>query len=267
IPYITHPVRRLRFFVVDTLREICNKAAGDGLLAKNDFSPGLCRVLLEHAAVDEFADVRARCAWVIRHFRDQAAKDALCKLMRDENEFVRLHAVRACGHRAYTDLTPEVVARLTDTRWRVREAAVMSLARFGTTGLDELYRYFVTCPDAFACEQITEEIQRKGLVDDLVNALMGTLDAAALARGVVQKMAMMGKTSLLMDSLASINNPDARIALMECLAVSPNEELLAVLAMIAETSSGQVKSRASQILHQSSSNIQQARSASNLGAV
>ncbi|HUR36652.1 MAG TPA: HEAT repeat domain-containing protein, partial [Terriglobales bacterium] len=47
IPYITHPVRRLRFFVVDTLREICNKAAGDGLLAKNDFSPGLCRVLLE----------------------------------------------------------------------------------------------------------------------------------------------------------------------------------------------------------------------------
>ena len=258
IPYVTHPVRRMRFFVVDTLREICSEAAGDGLLAKNDFSPTLCRVMLEHAIHDEFADVRARSAWVIRHFRDQQAKDALRRLMRDDNEFVRLHAVRACGHRAYTELTPEVVARLTDTRWRVREAAVMSLARFGTTGLDELYRYFVTCPDAFACEQITEEIQRTGLVEDLVSALMGTMEQAALARGVVQKMAMMGKTSLLIDSLASITNADARISLMECLAASPNEELLAVLAMIAETSSGQVKSRASQILHQSSSNIQRA---------
>lgn len=256
IPYITHPVRRLRFFVVDTLREICNQAAGNGLLAKNDFSPTLCRVMFEHAVVDEFADVRARSAWIIRHFRDQQAKDALRALMRDENEFVRLHAVRACGHRAYVDLAPEVVGRLTDTRWRVREAAVMALARFGPAGLDELFRYFVACPDAFACEQITEELQRTGLVDDLVRALVGGLEEAALARGVVQKMAMMGKTSLLIDALAALTNGDARIALMECLASSPNEELLAVLAMIAETSSGQVKSRASQILHQSGSSLQ-----------
>ena len=261
LPYITHPVRRLRFFVVDTLREICNRAAGQGLLAKNDFSPNLCRVMLEHAVRDEFADVRARSAWVIRHFRDQQTKDALRLLLRDENEFVRLHAVRACGHRAYAELAPELVARLTDTRWRVREGAVESLANLGTAGLDELYRYFVSCPDAFACEQITEEIQRKGLVEDLVSSLMGNLEEAALARGVVQKMAMMGKTSLLIDSLAQITHADARIALMECLAASPNEELIAVLAMIAETSSGQVKSRASQILHQSSSSIQ-VRSAS-----
>lgn len=256
VPYVTHPVRRLRFFVVDTLREICNRAAGNGLLAKNDFSPTLCRVMLEHAAHDEFADVRARSAWIIRHFRDQQAKDTLRTLLRDENEFVRLHAVRACGHRVYVELAPEVVMRLTDTKWRVREAAVMSLARFGPAGLGELFRFFVSCPDAFACEQITEEIQRTGLVDELVGALMGSLDEAALARGVIQKMAMMGKTSLLIDALASITDADARIALMECLAASPNEELLAVLAMIAETSSGQVKSRASQILHQSSSNMQ-----------
>jgi HEAT repeat protein len=256
IPYITHPVRRMRFFVVDTLREICNKAAGEGLLAKNDFSPMLCRMMFEHAVHDEFADVRARSAWIIRHFRDQQAKDALRELMHDDNEFVRLHAVRACGHRAYADLAPEVVARLTDTRWRVREAAVMSLARFGPAGLNELFRFFISCADAFACEQITEEVQRTGLVDDLVKALVGTLEEAALARAVIQKMAMMGKTSLLVDALASITNGDARISLMECLASSPNEELLAVLAMIAETSSGQVKSRASQILHQSGSSHQ-----------
>jgi HEAT repeat protein len=261
LPYLTHPARRVRFFVVDSIREICNQAAGEGLLAKNDFSPNFCRIMLEVAVTDEFADVRARAAWVVRHFRDQQAKDVLRKLIRDENEFVRLHAVRACGHRAYVDLTPDIVPRLTDTRWRVREAAVGTLARFGPAGLDELYRYFVTCPDAFACEQITEEVQRKGLVDDLVASLAGSVDEAALARGVVQKMAVMGKTSLLIDALAASRHADARIQLMECLAASPNEELLAVLAMIAETSSGQVKSRASQILHQSSSNIQM-RSAS-----
>ncbi len=256
MPYLTHPARRLRFFVVDTLREICRRAAGEGILAKNDFSPALCRLMLEVVTHDEFADVRARSAWVIRHFRDQAAKDALRRLMRDENEFVRLHAVRACGHRAYADLVQEVVARLTDTRWRVREAAVGTLARFGPAGLDELYRYFVTCPDAFACEQITEEIQRKGLVDDLVASLMAGVDEAALARGVVQKMAMMGKTSLLIDALAATSHAEARISLMESLASSPNDELIAVLAMIAESSTGQVKSKASQILHQSSSNLQ-----------
>lgn len=256
VPYLTHQARRVRFFVVDTLREICQRAAGDGLLAKNDFSPTFCRVMLEHATTDEFADVRARSAWVIRHFRDDQTKEALRRLMRDDNEFVRLHAVRAAGHRAYLDLTQEVVARLTDTRWRVREAAVGSLARLGTVGLDELYRYFVTCPDAFACEQITEEVQRKGLVDDLVGALMSGVEEAALARAVIQKMAMMGKTSLLIDALASTTHSNARISLMECLAASPNEELLAVLEMIAQTTSGVVKSRASQILHQSSSNLQ-----------
>jgi HEAT repeat protein len=256
IPYLSHPAKRVRFFVIDTLREICQRAAGGGLLAKNDFSPGLCRLILEVVTHDEFADVRARSAWVVRHFRDAAAKESLTRLMRDENEFVRLHAVRACGHRAYTDLVKEVVTRLTDSRWRVREAAVGSLAKFGPTGLDELYRYFVTCPDAFACEQITEEIQRKGLVDDLVTSLGNSVEEAALARGVVQKMAMMGKTSLLIDALAVSNQAEARISLMESLASSPNDELLAVLVMIAQSSSGQVKSKASQILHQSSSNIQ-----------
>ncbi|HUQ49694.1 MAG TPA: HEAT repeat domain-containing protein [Terriglobales bacterium] len=256
IPYITHKAPRMRFFVVDTFREICNRTAGDALLAKNDFSPSLCRVMIENATKDSFADVRARSAWVIRHFRDAQSKEALCRLMRDENEFVRLHAVRACGHRAFSELTDDVVVRLTDTRWRVREAAVSTLAKFGIAGLNEMYRFFISCPDAFACEQITEEIQRKGLVQDLVSTLAQGAEDSDLGRAVVQKMAMMEKTSLLINSLASITDPTVRVALMESLAYSPNEEFLAVLQMIAETSTGQVKSRASQILHQSSSNIQ-----------
>jgi HEAT repeat protein len=252
IPYITHPARRVRFFVIDTMREICNRVAGEGLLAKNDFSPALCRLILDKAVIDEFADVRARSAWLVRHFRDTLATDALRLLINDENEFVRLHAVRASGNRAYLALVPDVVARLTDVRWRVREAAVGTLAQFGAEGLDEMYRYFVGCPDAFACEQITEEIQRKGLVQDLVSALMAGGVETDLGRAVCQKMAMMGKSSLLISALASVVAPEVRIALMESLAAAPNEEFLSVLQMITETSSGSVQIRASQILHQSS---------------
>jgi HEAT repeat protein len=255
IPYITHPARRVRFFVIDTMREICNRVAGEGLLAKNDFSPALCRLILDKAVIDEFADVRARSAWLVRHFRDTLATDALRLLINDENEFVRLHAVRASGNRAYLALVPDVVARLTDVRWRVREAAVGTLAQFGAEGLDEMYRYFVGCPDAFACEQITEEIQRKGLVQDLVSALMAGGVETDLGRAVCQKMAMMGKTSLLISALASVVAPEVRIALMESLAAAPNEEFLSVLQMITETSSGSVQIRASQILHQSSARV------------
>ncbi|MCU1306912.1 MAG: pbs lyase heat-like repeat protein [Acidobacteriaceae bacterium] len=252
IPYLTHPARRVRFFVIDTLREICNKASDGGLLAKNDFSPALCRLILEKVVNDEFADVRARSAWLVRHFRDDQAVEALQRLLNDENEFVRLHAVRACGNRTYSTLIPEIVARLTDTRWRVREAAVGTLALVGAEGLDEMYRFFVTCPDAFACEQITEEIQRKGLVQDLVSALMAGGEETDLGRAVCQKMAMMGKTSLLISALASVVAPEVRIALMESLAAAPNDEFLSVLQMITETSSGSVQIRASQILYQSS---------------
>jgi HEAT repeat protein len=166
---------------------------------------------------------------------------------------VRLHAVRACGHRTYTALIPDIVARLTDMRWRVREAAVGALALVGPEGLDEMYRFFVSCPDAFACEQITEEIQRKGLVEDLVAALMAGGEETDLGRAVCQKMSMMGKTSLLISALASVVAPDVRIALMESLAAAPSDEFLSVLQMITETSSGSVQIRASQILHQSSS--------------
>src|SRR4051812_14370248 len=56
VPYISHPNRRMRFFLVDTVREICNKAARHTLLNKNDFPQDLYDAFLEVAIKDEFPD-------------------------------------------------------------------------------------------------------------------------------------------------------------------------------------------------------------------
>lgn len=255
IPFLTQPNRRARFFVIDTLREICNRASQNALLTKNDFSPALCKVVLEHCVVDDFEDVRARSAYVVRHFRDQNAIEALRKLMRDPNEYVRLHSVRACANRFFLDLAPDVVARLTDVRWRVREAAVGTLAALGPAGRDEMYRFFVGCTDSFACEQVTEELQRKGLVPDLVAGLAQGGQPAALARAVCQKMAMLGKTSLLITAMATSSSLEARMDLIEALAISQSEEYVSVLAMIAQTQSGVLRAKAAEYLHKSESGV------------
>jgi hypothetical protein len=85
VPFITHPHRRMRFLVVDTAREICEKAAEEGLLNKNDFSQAFYDAMLNSAVTDEFADVRARSAAVVRHFRDADSMRALRRLLKDDN--------------------------------------------------------------------------------------------------------------------------------------------------------------------------------------
>ncbi|MBI2683553.1 MAG: HEAT repeat domain-containing protein [Acidobacteriales bacterium] len=248
IPFLTQANRRARFFVIDTLREICNKASRTNLLTKNDFSPTLCKVVLESCVKDEFEDVRARCTYVIRHFRDEAATAALRQLMSDPNEFVRMHTVRACANRYYVDLIPDVVARMTDVRWRVREAAVVTLAALGPRGREEMYRYFADCSDRFACEQITEELQRKGLIPDLVANVAQGGGVSLLAQAVIRKVVSLGKTSLLLGQMMRVESPEARLFLMDTLFGSPTEEYITILQEISFNSSGNVQSKSRQLL-------------------
>jgi HEAT repeat protein len=269
IPFLTQPNRRGRFFVIDTMRQICETASRDTLLTKNDFSPELYRVVLDSCVADEFEDVRARCAYIVKHFRDVRAIEALRKLMQDQNEFVRLHAVRACANRFYVELVPAVVTLLTDKKWRVREAAVSTLNAMGNAGREQMYRFFVECTDNFASEQITEELQRKGLVQDLVSALAAGGDAAILASAVTQKMARMGKTSLLLHAMTSMSSSQVNVALMDTLAVNPTAEFVELLQFFSDTQAGQVQSKARQILRRlsgSSSGIQRTSASASASA-
>ena len=120
VPFLSHPSRRVRFFVVDALREIFVKASRYPSISRANLSPEIRQVFLTKVVSDTFADVRARGAAVITHFHEPAATDALRKLLADENEFVRLHTVRVCNDPFYSDLVPDIVRCLADNKWRGR---------------------------------------------------------------------------------------------------------------------------------------------------
>lgn len=252
LPFLTDPDARLRFFLVDAIREISSRRSERGLLNKNDFPPGLYAILLEKLVGDDSADVRARSAAVIRHFRDKPATEALRKLLRDSNDFVRLHAVRACADRYYAALQPDLLERVNDARWRVREAAVRALAALGSAGANRLYREFLASMDQYSSEQITDEVQRTGLMRDLLAALAAGGADAELAAGFCRKMATMGKTSLLVNALLTMESAGSRLMLLEALSSAPNAEFLGILQYLYETDTSEVGARAGFLLQKAS---------------
>lgn len=248
VPFLDHPDPGVRFAVVDVVRHIAAEAARGGRLNKNDFSPDLHAAVLDRLIVDPSADVRARAAAVVRHFRDQRATRALRRLIADENEFVRLHAVRAAGDRFFGDLLPDLTRALDDASWRVRDAAVRSLLPFGSSGLNELYRVFLESEDADRARQITDGLQRAGAMPTLLASL--TVDGlnSSIASAVCQKMAVLGQTVYLNRALASIEEPAVRLGLMDALMGAPDAEYVGVLESLARHDTGRVGSRASDIL-------------------
>ncbi|HUR37693.1 MAG TPA: HEAT repeat domain-containing protein [Terriglobales bacterium] len=233
LPYFTHPTQRMRFFVMDTLREICHRTSNGRLLGEDAFSPGMRRVVLEDCCRDDFADVRARSAGVLRHFLDAEAVRALHGLLQDENEYVRLHAVRACTDPFYRPLIPDLLLRVTDVRWRVREAAVQSLVTLAPQGLEELYHFFVSTRDKYACEQIAEELECRGLIQSLVQTLASGA-RAELALAVCRKLLQLGFTSMLISELSILTRADLQISFTEALRMAPEEEFMAVLHEIVD---------------------------------
>lgn len=248
LPYLTNPNRRCRFFVIDSIRQIAEREAVNSPLTKNDFSPALYRVVLEHCQFDEFADVRARTPYIARFFRDQNAIKLLRRLMQDKNEFVRMHTLRACDHRFYLELIPDILTRLTDERWQVREAAVQALRAMGSEGRDAMLHFFVECTDRFAAEQACDEFQRRGIVPELAAAIAAGGERGRLAEKVARKMAATGKTSLLLSQLTSSHSFAVRVALMDTLAIHPSEEFVSLLSVMSREDSGQLGSKARELL-------------------
>lgn len=247
-PELRHPKKRVRFVVVDSIREIAGHAAKRTLLNKNDFPIEMHRLFVEELVHDSFADVRARAAGVVRHFRDPAAQQALRTLLQDEDEFVRLHAVRACADRYLPDFIPWIAQRIGDTKWRVREAAVLALSAFGRSGEDEMCRYFIRTSDRYASEQVAEELQRDGVVAELVRTFQDP-EQSSLASSVFQKLILLEKAAVLLHMVTSDDAPlAARLHLLDLLAADESEESLRAISIIAETETGMVGDKAAAIL-------------------
>ena len=251
LPFLSHPSRRVRFFVVDAIREIFVKASRFTSISRANLSQEIRTAFLTKVPSDAFADVRARGAAVIANFREPEATDALRKLLADENEFVRLHTVRVCNDPFYSDLVPDIVRCLADNKWRVREGAAQTLSAFGHRGANELYRYFIVAKDRYAAEQIAEEVQRTGMIRTLLEELSGGGEEAGLAQDVCRKMTLMGKTTLLTQAVAANIAPEARILLMEALMEAPTPDFLNLLATLSKKDTGPVGAKAGSLLRQS----------------
>jgi len=183
LPSLEHTNARIRFLAVEVIRGMVERRAQDSSHFGLDIefcSPQLTNLFLGRLASDESPDVRACATDVIAHLPDSRATAALVELLEDAEWPVRLHAVRALAQPMYSAEATSVARRLTDSHWRVREAAAKCLVILGTEGLHLLFRQFLLGSDKYCQEQIAEEIQRAGLLPLLLAEFSGSRDGEAL---------------------------------------------------------------------------------------
>ncbi len=230
---LQHPNRRIRFFATDIIREIADRHAATELLSKNDFSPEMYRLFSERLWQDEWGDVRARAALLIAHFHDNESNNILQKLLQDEAWFVRLHACRAGAGKFFLPIAPAVAQRMTDPQWLVREASVRSLREMGEFGVEHIYRTFLTSEDRYAAEQIAEEIQRSGMLAELL-ANIETEEQRMEAMLTARRMVSIGKVTMLLAYLMSPVHSSLKLMLIRELAACYTPECLETLRRCSE---------------------------------
>jgi len=244
LPLLVHENARLRFLAIDTMREICGRETQVDAIP---IPENVRQAVLRYSIADSSADVRARSAGVVRYFREARAVAALERLLQDSNEFVRLHAVRACADPYYVCLLDQVVVLVSDLRWRVREAAVRTLTAHQEAGLEKLSQYFLSTSDRYACEQIVEEMQRTGTVDAIVRSL-GREQGSATAEAVCAKLVRLDKVSLLVDALKGNHPVETRQALLQVVSQSQRPQVIAALQEIAAASDDPLRQQAESVL-------------------
>lgn len=246
-PFLNNQSPRFRFVMVDSIREICDSARPQPLSAR-DFPEEIYHWFLHEGVHDESVDVRARSAGVVRHFHTPDAVSVLRVLLQDQNEFVRLHAVRACSDPYYSDLVTDVAQRISDAKWRVREGAVATLATFGQEGRQQLAQHFLATTDRYGSEQISEVMQRTGIVNEMLPSLAMPNGNGKLVADVCAKMVRLGNTSFLTDFMAREQSAPVRVRLMEILATAPTPYFMTTLHKIAHSEADPLKDRAQTFL-------------------
>jgi len=119
-----------------------------------------------------------------------------------------------------------------DPKWRVRESAAKSLAEIGG-GLSDLYKEFISTTDLYESEQIAEQIQRGGLMPHIIAELHEGGEPRKRAFAVCEKLAILGKTSLLSMILAAPELTDSvRMEIIRALSVAPTPRFKTALQTV-----------------------------------
>ena len=200
---LRHANPRIRFLATDTIRGMVEREAGGNPDFSLDPKMGaeVVEAFLTALPFDTNPDVRARAAPVIAYLADPRAASTLFTLLEDAAWFVRLHAARSLAKRRFVSHAGRTATALTDPNWRVREAAVRTLRGFGSAGLDLLTAHFLETRDRYSREQVADELQRAGLIPELLARCAETGNGRETA--VLSHLAEMGKTSYMISVLES----------------------------------------------------------------
>jgi HEAT repeat protein len=226
IPSLSHSHRRIRFLATDIIREMVERQAAweeDLALDAKNFAPELADIFVGQLCFDENPDVRARAASVISYLADPRSTPVLLTLLGDSQWFVRLHAVRALGKRKYLSQAPQVGPRLTDPHWMVREAAARTLLVFGRVGSQQLACHFVATEDRYSREQIADEMQRAGLIPNLLAQYASAQDGTETQ--VIDMLVQMGKTSYIVSVLEGSSDRSLRQKFLEDFGLEPDPNI------------------------------------------
>jgi hypothetical protein len=225
-PALSHAHRRIRFLATDIVREMVERQSAmeeDFVLDAKNFPAEFADIFVGQLCFDENPDVRARAASVISYLSDPRSTPVLLTLLEDGQWFVRLHAVRALGKRKFLPQAPQVAQRLTDPHWMVREAATRTLMVFGRAGSEQLAQHFLDTEDRYSREQIADEIQRAGLVPNMLGLYASGGDSAETE--VIDMLVQMGKTSYIVSVLQGSSERDLRRRFLEDFGREPDPNI------------------------------------------
>jgi HEAT repeat protein len=172
LPLLQATTPRLRHLAVNILREMARLQTGarqQALLSGDQFGSEIANWILNRLPEDTNPNVRAAAADLLGYLVGQdEARQCLLRLIRDEIWYVRLHAVRSAGKQFFKEFVLPVSACLTDSQWRVREAAASVLASSGRAGVIHLFHILLTTEDVYAREQIVERLEVSGVIADMI---------------------------------------------------------------------------------------------------
>jgi hypothetical protein len=146
-------------------------------------------------------------------------------------------------------LIGDTLGRITDERWRVREAAVQTVASFQIAGRQRLEQFFLDTTDRYASEQIGEELQRSGLALEFIAALASPDHREGTrARDVCCKLASLGMVSLMAEELVTEHSLGLRMQLFGVLSAYETPQFTDALRRIATNEADPLKIKAELLL-------------------
>ena len=200
LPAMRHPNPRVRAAAVEILREMAKREAADApalIQYKSVFDREM--VILTS---DADAGVRA-IAFEVAALLDSAnRKPAVPEGLDQTKDSARTVAPRASTQRAEDLPLAELPHLFADPQRTVRQAALRALLAHGQEGLCKLYEQFLKTEDKALRDQILEELDRAGLLPNLLQNLEG--NSGSLERRMVELIVSMGATRYLQAALTSI---------------------------------------------------------------